>query len=116
MTKLVQYSILIFSGLLIISCDCLQQASGTVLDSDTKLPIDSVIISRYFNSDTVIEWNRNFYTDESGNFEFTGMAGGLFGCPKIKLEIEKTGYENIIKKYRSCCTKNDTIYLKKVNN
>ena len=114
MTRLSQFLVFIILGVIIISCDCLQQVNGTVIDSNTKLPIDSVIISRYVSVDTTIELNHNIYSDKDGNFEFSGMTIGLFGCPRIKIVVEKNGYESTIKKFRSCCTENDTIYLREL--
>lgn len=114
MKRIVQLLILFVGGQIIFSCDCLQHTSGYVLDYETKLPLDSVLISRYFKSDSIYPIDKYIVTNEKGFFEFTGMTGGLFGCPKLKLEIEKQGYENIIKKYRSCCTEKDTILLRKI--
>ena len=56
--------------------------------------------------------NRAIYTDSLGNFEITSMTGGIFGCPKISLSLEKEGYNKVKKKYK-CCTGNVVIALER---
>lgn len=98
-------SILIFTAAF-TSCDCLQHLQGVVIDSETRLPIDRVIIKEN-RRDRVI------HTDSLGNFELTSITGGLFSCPKISLSFEKEGYSKEIKKYESCCTDNVVVVLEK---
>ncbi|HNW98234.1 MAG TPA: hypothetical protein PKK00_07490 [Bacteroidales bacterium] len=107
------YLVLALLILFIYSCDCIQHVQGVIIDSSTKVPVDSSSITRYYKGDTVNIHNGCLYTDINGRFEFTTMAGGLFGCPRIRLLIKKEGYEALIKEYRSCCTDNDTILLKR---
>ena len=76
-----------------------------MVDSETRLPIDSVVVKEsgmYFT-----------HTDNLGNFEFTSMIGGLFRSPKISLSFGKEGYNKVRKKYKSCCTDNIVIILEK---
>ena len=40
------------------------------------------------------------------------MTGGILGCPKISLSLEKEGYNKVKKKYK-CCTGNVVIALKR---
>lgn len=40
------------------------------------------------------------------------MTGGIFGCPKISLSLEKEGYNKVKKKYK-CCTGNVVIALER---
>jgi hypothetical protein len=101
----IKVSILIFSFAIFTSCDCLQHVQGVVIDYETQLPIDNVKIMK--DTEGII------YTDSLGNFDITTMTGGLFGCPKISLSFEKEGYDKVAKKYKSCCTDNIVVVLKK---
>jgi hypothetical protein len=91
--------------LFIISCDCRQSVSGTVLDQDTKQPIDSVFIFKQSK-----EYN-NIYSDKKGWFEVTSISGGLFGCPPMTIELKREGY--ITKTVKIDNASNETIYLKR---
>ncbi|MDR1846537.1 MAG: carboxypeptidase-like regulatory domain-containing protein [Bacteroidales bacterium] len=91
MNKYKKIPSLIFIVLIFVSCDCLIRVQGTVIDMETKLPIDKVSIS-------VIKKTHIIYTDSLGNFELTSMSGGLFGCPNIVVSFEKEGYKKVSKK------------------
>lgn len=90
------------------SCDCLQHVQGVVIDFDTKSPISNVMVIK--------DINRVIYTDSLGNFNFTSVTGSLFRCPKVLLSFQKEGYDKKIKKYKTCCTDNVVITLKKETN
>ncbi|MEO6302791.1 MAG: carboxypeptidase-like regulatory domain-containing protein [Bacteroidia bacterium] len=90
--------------LLTSSCDCLQKVSGTILDNDTKQPLDSVSITKVGN-------NLNEFTNSKGNFTITAISGGLCGCPPMKINIKKAEYEVATAKIKSARSK--TLYLKK---
>ena len=87
------------------SCDCLQRIQVVVVDSETRLPIDKVMVKES-RRDLIM------YTDSLGHFEITSMTGGIFGCPKISLSLEKEGYNKVKKKYK-CCTGNVVIALER---
>jgi hypothetical protein len=89
--------IIVFVVTLFISCDCLVHIQGVVVDSKTRLPIDSVLVKGDVYCYTCdLE---DIYTDSLGHFEYNSMVGGF--CPKSTLSFEKEGYEKKIKKYRS---------------
>jgi len=104
--KIIRVSVLVFIVVAFISCDCLRHVQGVVIDFETRLPIDKVMVKENGR-----DWA--IHTDSLGNFEFTSMTGGLFGCPKISLSFEKEGYNKDTKKYKSCCTDNAVVVLKK---
>ena len=104
--KVIKVSILVFIIVVFASCDCLQHVQGVAVDSITRLPIDKVMVKE-------VSKNWIIYTDSLGNFEFTSMTGGLFGCPKISLSFEKEGYSKVTKKYKSCCSDNVVVILEK---
>lgn len=87
------------------SCDCLQNVSGTVVDNDTKQPIDSAYIQ---NSNKDYNYA---YTDDKGNFEIVSISGGLLGCPPMTVTITKDGYETVRQEIKNAGYK--TIYLKR---
>ena len=103
--KFLRVTILVFIVVAFTSCDCLQHIQGVVVDSETRLPINKVMAKEDSR-------NRAIYTDSLGNFEITSMTGGILGCPKISLSLEKEGYDKVKKKYK-CCTGNVVIALER---
>ncbi|WP_417356154.1 carboxypeptidase-like regulatory domain-containing protein [Flavobacterium sp.] len=69
-----------------ISCDCYQIVSGTVIDKETKEPLNDVVV---YNKNK--PYNKK-QTDSLGKFELSGISGGMFGCPPMKVIIERAGY------------------------
>lgn len=106
--KITKISILLFTVIVFVSCDCLQSVQGSVVDEATKQPISNVIVIKD-NRDTI-------YTDSIGNFKIIGMTGGFFGCPKLSLSFVKEGYHKTTKRYPSCCKESSIVGLKKDNN
>lgn len=81
--------IALIPGLLFLlnSWDCIQKVNGTVLDAETLQPIDSVYVFKQNK-------NNDFgFTDTQGHFELASISGGLLGCPPMKVELKKVGYE-----------------------
>ena len=71
---------------LFISCDCLQNGSGIIVDEETKKPIINVEIKeirKYFIQNT----------DENGYFEIRHISGGLFSCPDMTIIVSKKEYQ-----------------------
>ena len=104
--KKIKISLLVFIFAVFTSCDCLQHITGFTIDYETQLPIDKAMVK---DTDT----DRIIYTDSLGNFEYRAKVIGLFGCPNIKLSFEKEGYKKVTKRYKSCCTDNAVVVLKK---
>tara|TARA_R110002049_G_scaffold286226_1_gene467890 strand:+ start:4580 stop:4903 length:324 start_codon:yes stop_codon:yes gene_type:complete len=96
-------AILIF-GITLVSCDCHQNVSGKVLDSQTKEPIDSVYVHK-------INKDYGKFTSENGAFELDATSGGLFGCPPMKIVLNKNGYEQKVEEIEN--SENKTIFLTK---
>ena len=81
---------LLIVALLFLGCgDCLQRGSGVVVDAETHLPIDSVMIRKVVEGD----FERPFYSDKNGGFEARYISGGIFKCPDLEARIEKRGYK-----------------------
>ena len=93
--KFLKVTILVFIVVVFTSCDCLQHIQGVVVDSETRLPINKVMVKRVMEKED--SRNRAIYTDSLGNFEITSMTGGIFGCAKISLSLEKEGYNKVKK-------------------
>ncbi|POS00623.1 hypothetical protein Q361_1401 [Flavobacterium croceum DSM 17960] len=70
---------------LFISCDCLQNGSGIIVDEETKKPINNVEIK---------EVGKDFiqHSDENGYFEIHHISGGLFSCSDITIIVSKKEY------------------------
>ena len=111
--KIIKIHWLLVVSMVLTSCDCLQHVQGVVLDAETQLPIDSVMVIDNNLTDSLSTTDLIIYTDSIGEFDFTSMAVGLFGCPKISLSFKKEGYEITNRKYKSCCTEGVVINLKK---
>ena len=86
------------------SCDCLQNVTGTVLDKETKQPLDSV----YAHKDTK---DYGKYTDKKGEFKLDAISGGLCGCPSMSVVLSKDGYDSTTIKIKNA--RHETIYLTK---
>lgn len=83
----------IFVGSLVIvfGCDCYRDAEGIVVDIDTKQPISGVQIVN--NSDFEHRQTQNLSaTDSAGQFSYSDLSGGLFGCPDLVLVFSKPDY------------------------
>jgi len=91
----------ILSLVLLVRCDCLQNAQGTVVDAVTLQPIANVDVhkkGKVYDKDL---------TDELGSFHITSISGGLKRCPPITAVFSKTGYRVL----ESEVHYTDTIYL-----
>lgn len=71
---------------LLVSCDCLQNGSGIILDAETNKPIDKVKIK---------EVGKDFiqHCDENGFFEIRHISGGFFKCPDMTIIVSKEKYQ-----------------------
>lgn len=96
-----------------VSCDCNQKASGIVLDKMTKKPIDNVSIDKYEKADTNKLSSRLILTDETGQFSYHNISGGLCGCPDVEIYFNKDGYKETKMTLKSF-SENDTIYLERL--
>jgi hypothetical protein len=107
--RIVKVALFAFTTAVIIhSCDCLQHVHGIVIDAETQLPLENALIKKAESKGVVC-----IYTDSLGCFDFTAIRGALFSCPKISLSFEKKDYIGVNKEYKSCCTENVVIDLKK---
>jgi len=68
------------------SCDCVQYASGIVVD-ETLEPLSGVQVHKEYREGITVE------TDQEGNFEIEGISGGIYECPPMTVIIMKDGYE-----------------------
>lgn len=64
----------------------MQEAKGTIVDKETKLPLSDVLV---YNK--VKEWS-NEQTDSLGKFVLINTSGGISGCPPMTVVIKKSGY------------------------
>jgi len=108
--------ILIFSLVFFFSCDCVQHVHGYVYDVDTKNPIYGATISKNFGVNKSLIDYRKVYSTSEGEFEYTSISGGLFGCPNLKLIVTRIGYDTVKVEYPSCCLEKDTILMSSVKN
>lgn len=76
---------LLLISLFLISCDCFQSASGTVVDAASGLPLSGVKVQNIAAYDT------EDLTDQNGYFEKSEI-GPASDCPELLLRFEKEGY------------------------
>jgi hypothetical protein len=70
----------------LISCDCYQRVTGTVVDKETGRPLNGVTV---YNKSK--EWSK-IITDTTGHFELSNISGG-FRCPPMTIVVKKTDYK-----------------------
>ena len=92
------------------SCDCMQVATGVVLDRQTMKPVSLVSLGKYEKEDTVNSFTRREYTDDNGKFEYSSISGGFRKCPDVVLYFNKRGYKTSKMTFASFST-NDTVFL-----
>lgn len=90
--------------MLITSCDCMQNVTGTVLDAETSLPIEGAHVQKENK-----EYDKD-ETDEKGEFTVESISGG-FRCPPMIVVVSKEGYETLTVKIDNAG--NETIKLKR---
>ncbi len=93
---------------ILISCDCLQNVTGTIVDKRTNKPIDSAYVYKENRK------NDNSFSDKKGDFVVESISGGLFGCPPMTVVISKKGYETQTIEIEN--TGHETIKLKRTTN
>jgi 5-hydroxyisourate hydrolase-like protein (transthyretin family) len=110
MKNFIIYVLAVFT---LTSCDCIQKASGIVLDRQTKKPIDSASIGKYEKEDTANSYSRRIYTNKQGQFDYHSTSGGVRKCPDLVLYFNKQGYKTTKMRFESLSTR-DTVFLDKV--
>ncbi|MGI6048232.1 MAG: hypothetical protein ACOYEG_09550 [Petrimonas sp.] len=96
--------------ILLSSCDCLQKASGIVLDAESKAPLKDVIITNYRVLGVQLN-SQELITDSTGTFLYNNISGG-FRCPDVVLYFGKDGYKPIKVTFDRYSI-NDTVYLER---
>lgn len=99
---------IIITILIVYSCDCPVHVRGTVLDSETKLPIENVSIGKTDTTELDNPFNRKTHTDINGYFQFNGNAGK---CDKVTLFFLVENYKT--EKVELDNNSIDTILMKK---
>lgn len=105
--------IFILTTLTFASCDCIQQATGVVLDRKTLKPISRVSLGKFEKEDTSNSYSKRVYTDDNGQFDYHSTSGGISGCPDLILFFYKIGFKTS-KIAFSSSSLGDTVYLDRV--
>jgi len=106
-------TLFIITSLTLASCDCVQQATGIILDRQTKKPIRNVLLGKYEKEDTANSFSRRVSSDDSGHFNYRSVSGGIRHCPDLVLYFSKPGYKTTKMAFDSF-SQNDTVFLDKV--
>jgi hypothetical protein len=75
---------ILFSFVLISSCEGIIRGKGTIISVSNNLPIDSVRINWF---------GKVLYSDENGNFSFDEFVNCVPSCPDLELVLTKKGYK-----------------------
>jgi hypothetical protein len=105
--------LLLFPATLIISCECDQNTHGIVIDSETKLPLDKVLLSEKPHTTTSEDNDLIFQTKEDGTYDYSVLSEALSGCPDITLYFFKSGYSTVKQTFTSG-SYGDTVYMVKI--
>jgi hypothetical protein len=83
-----KYALLFFSLIFFVSCDCMYDVRGTVVDERGE-PLDSVV--SYMEGRTPDHFNRQ--TDSAGKFEVNEITG--FNCRCKDVIFVRRGYDTL---------------------
>ena len=109
-----KHFIIIFLAVLTFtSCDCIQKATGVVLDRQTLKPIQNVSLGKYEEEDTANSYSKRIYTNDNGQFAYHSTSGGFRNCPDLVLYFNKQGYQKTKMSFPSF-SQNDTVLLYKI--
>ena len=87
--KIMKNVLTLLAGLTaLVSCDCYQQISGTIVDKNTGKPLKGVSVYN-IQKDRI-----KTITDSTGHFELSAISGG-FRCPPMKLAVQAENYRII---------------------
>ena len=90
-----RFTFISLSLVLVFGCEKREKISVTVLDSQSRLPIDSVKVEVRAGKNGDYTKNRGIgYTDSTGRFEISMMIGCAFGCYDIYMDYSKAGYNS----------------------
>jgi len=80
-----KYFLVFFFLILLTSCDGVQEASGMIVDLETKKPLDKVAI-KIAEGDLI-------YSDKNGYFELFRVTGFAFSNNDLTVILSKDNYE-----------------------
>jgi len=109
-------ALVVVAAQILSACDCIQTASGVVLDKRSKRPVDGVTIDNP-NFSAPTGFRKVYSSDSVGRFRVTYSLlgkGTLSGCPDLQLIFSKNGYRSS-RVTRKTVSMDDTIYLEKTS-
>ena len=91
---------LLLSLSLIVACETIFHAQGTVVSSVSETPIDNVVVRlKLVDSGTVMD---SVFTDQNGYFNVvSGVVGCVPRCPKTVIEFIGTDYIELTLEYET---------------
>ena len=104
--KILTLILTIALSVFLTSCDCMQNVTGTIVDSETSQPIEGAHVQKE-NKD----YDKD-ETDKKGDFNVESISGG-FRCPPMTVIVSKEGYETLTVKIKN--GGDQTIKLKRTN-
>jgi hypothetical protein len=95
---------------LLTGCDCIQRASGVVLEQGSGKYLANVVVGKVEKEDTNHLYSTTTLTDTFGRFEYHRISGGLGRCPDLFMYFSKPGYRTFRVTFESS-SQNDTVWL-----
>ena len=91
--KTVSLALISFLLSSLFACEKRERISITVLDAQSRMPIDSVKVEVRAGKNGDYTKNHGIgFTDSTGRFEISMMIGCSFGCYDIYMDYSKPGY------------------------
>jgi len=110
------------------SCETVQHVRGVVVDADSQMPIEDVVVYQILPSKDSALLNHtsdkechpsetlSYVSDSHGRFNFMHVTGSFtYRCPTLTLCFEKEGYLPVMMTYESCSTDSTIVFLKRQN-
>ena len=88
-----KYLYLLIISVCLTSCECAVNHSAYISDSNTKEPIGGAKVIVNTEKKGKESLFSEFYTDSLGFFKIAGLANATYGCPGLRIYIEKEGYK-----------------------
>lgn len=87
-----KYLYLLITSVCLTSCECSVRHSVYIYDSNTKEPIPKAKITVNTEKKGKESLFSEFYSDSTGFFHIAGLTNATYGCPGLRIYIEKEEY------------------------
>jgi hypothetical protein len=87
------FRVVVFSAVVVLGCETIFQVTGTIIDEENGMPLDSVNVSMFIVGRVEDAGGSHALSDSLGKFEVvSGLYGCGCGCPEPYVIVEKSGF------------------------